>query len=356
MKQLALFVTLLCVSFGYSQTADFTTPNFNICINDCIDFTDASTGTNISTWDWTFNGADTPTSTNQNPTGICYSTAGTFDVTLTITDDNGTNDITYQVTVSNCATGPTAAFTADTLKVCKGDCISFTDLSTGDPTSWSWTFTDAEPEMSNVQNPQNICYDSAGVFDVTLNITSDTGSDQIISTVIVEDLPIIEGYGDTIIDIGGAALIEANPIDPGIFFWDPADDLDCSTCYDAIATPLLTTTYYPSLEGLNGCIGRDTVMVYVNFEEIVEVPSAFSPNEDGLNDTLKVLGLGITEIDFKIFNRYGQMVFSSTELDEGWDGTMNGETLNQGVFVYTLRYSLIDGTEGEKSGNITLIK
>ena len=343
-------------AFAGTTTADFTTPSFNICVNDCINFNDASVGTNISAWNWTFNGATTPTSTDQNPTNICYPTAGTYDVTLSITDDNGTDNVTYQIMVSTCTGGPTAAFAVDTMVVCKGDCISFTDLSTGDPTSWSWSFQGAEPSTSTAQNPTNICFDSAGVFDVTLTVTNGSGTDQIINSVTVMDLPEINGYGDTLIDIGGAAVLLAEPIDPGILFWDPEETVDCPTCLEVTATPLITTTYYPSLIGANGCIGRDTVLVMVNFEEIVEVPSAFSPNGDGSNDFVHVLGIGITSIDFRIFNRYGQLVFSSTDIEEGWDGTMNGEELNQGVFVYTLEYSLIDGTNGTKSGNITLVK
>lgn len=339
-----------------TPNADFTTPSFTICENDCIDFTDASTGTNVSAWSWAFTGADTPTSTSQNPTNICYSTAGNYNVTLTITDDNGTDDVTYQILVNSCSTPPTAAFSADTMLVCKNDCISFTDLSTGNPTSWSWTFDGAEPAFSNQQNPTNICFDSVGVFDITLTVTNDSGTDQIINSITVLDLPVIYGIGDTIIEMGGAAMLEAFPIDQGTVFWTPEDDLDCPTCLDVIATPLLSTTYYPSLIGMNGCIGRDTVIVLVKFKEVVEVPSAFSPNGDGINDFSRVLGVGITKIDFKIYNRYGQMVFSTTDLNEGWDGTMNGEVLNQGVFVYTLSFELIDGSIGEKSGNITLVK
>jgi gliding motility-associated-like protein len=336
--------------------ADFTTPSFSVCENDCIGFTDASTGTNISAWNWTFTGATTPNSTMQNPTNICYPTAGTYDVTLSITDDNGTDNTTYQLNVSSCTSPLSAAFATDTLTVCVGDCISFTDLSAGEPTLWNWTFDGAEPPSSSLQNPTNICFDSAGVFDVTLSISDGITSDQIINSITVLDLPEINGYGDTSIALGGAAVLLAEPIDPGVLFWDPADDIDCPTCLEVIATPLLTTTYYPSLIGLNGCTGRDTVLVLVEFKEIVEVPSAFSPNGDGNNDFVHVLGLGITSIDFKIYNRFGQMVFSTTDIEDGWDGTMNGELLNQGVFVYTLEFELIDGSNGEKSGNITLVK
>ncbi|HLW29402.1 MAG TPA: gliding motility-associated C-terminal domain-containing protein [Brumimicrobium sp.] len=356
MKQIFLLGFILISSFGYSQNADFTTPNFTICENDCIDFTDASTGTNITSWAWTFDGADTPTSTDQNPSNICFPTAGVYDVTLTITDDIGSDDLTYQITVNNCSSGLTAAFSVDTLLVCAGDCVSFTDLSLGDPTSWSWKFDGAEPQTSNLQNPQNICFDSSGVFDVTLTVSNGIGSDEIISSITVLELPEINGIGDTTIELGGAASLEAVPIDAGSVFWEPSESIDCPTCLDVIATPLITTNYYANIIGNNGCMGRDNVLVIVDFREIVEVPSAFSPNGDGVNDLIKVLGVGITKIDFRIYNRYGQMVFSTTDLDEGWDGTMNGEVLNQGVFVYTLTFDLIDGTSGEKSGNITLVK
>ena len=337
-------------------TADFTTPTFTVCIGDCIDFTDASTGTNISSWDWTFNGADTPTSSNQNPTNICYSAAGIYNVRLKVTDDNGTDTKTLQVVVDDCASAPTASFLIDSSTVCEGDCISFTDLSLGTPTSWQWTFTGGTPSTSTQQNPSNICFNSSGVYGVTLTVTNSYGTDQIVTPVNVLDLPIIYGYGDTIIDMGGSAELEAVPIDVGNVFWDPNESLDCSTCLTVIASPLITTTYYPSLIGSNGCIGRDTVTVTVNFEEIVEVPSGFSPNGDGVNDSIHVLGVGIVSINLNIYNRYGQLVFSTTDIEEGWDGTMNGKPLNQGVFAYTLEYELVNGARGKKSGNITLVK
>lgn len=339
-------------------TANFTASSTNICEDDCIDLSDNSTGSNISDWDWTFNGATPVSSTDQNPSNICYSTAGTYDITLTITDDNGTDDVTQSITVSSCASDPPVAdFDVDTNIVCKGDCISFTDLSTGDPTSWEWTFEEGSPSSSTSQNPSQICYDSVGTFDVTLTVTNANGSDQSSTSITVLDVPEVDGFGDTIIDIGGAAVLGATYGGfGGDFFWDPSENLDCDDCLEVVATPYLTTTYYPTLIGPNGCPGRDSVLVVVNFEEIVEVPSAFSPNGDGLNDELFVRGIGIVTIDFKIFNRYGQMVYSSTDLEEGWDGTLNGEELNQGVFVYTLEYDLINGQSGEKSGNVTLVK
>lgn len=339
-------------------TASFTPSSTNLCEGDCISFADNSTGNAISTWNWTFDGSSTASSMDQNPTNICFPTAGTYDVTLEVTDADGTDVVTESITVASCTNAPTAAFTTDTLFICKGDCISFTDESTGEPTSWNWTFDGADPSSSTLQNPSSICYDTTGTFDVTLVVSNDGGSDQIISSITVLELPEIQGFGDTIIDIGGAAVLEAYATNMGVIFWEPNDDIICDTitCNIVTASPLLTETYYPSVEGANGCIGRDTIQVIVNFEEIVEVPSAFSPNGDGMNDLLHVLGLGIVNVDFKIYNRYGQLVFESTDLEEGWDGTFQGEELNQGVFVYTVNYDLINGQSGEISGNVTLVK
>ncbi|MDX1652541.1 MAG: PKD domain-containing protein [Brumimicrobium sp.] len=342
---------------GSGPTANFTASSTSICVGDCINLTDNSTGTNISSWDWTFNGATPATSTSQNPSNICYSVAGTYDISLTVTNSNGTDNATQSITVNTCpGNPPTAAFSVDTTIICAGDCISFTDESTGNPTTWYWTFDTGNPPVSTEQNPSQICFDSVGTFDVTLTVTNPGGTDQITNSITVMPLPTVEGFGDTIIDIGGAAVLNASYTDFGDFFWTPSENLDCDTCLTVIATPYLTTVYYPSLTALNGCTGRDTVYVVVNFEEIVEVPSAFSPNGDNFNDLLFVKGIGITGIEFKIFNRYGQMVFETDDINEGWDGTFNGEPLNQGVFVYTLEFDLVNGESGTREGNITLIK
>lgn len=336
----------------------FTTASFTVCLDECIDFIDLSVGNNISSWDWAFNGADTPTSTAQNPTDICYSTEGVFDVTLTITDDTGTFSHTAQITVLDCNANipPTAAFSIDTTIVCAGDCISLTDLSIGNPTTWYWEFEGGNPSYSTMQNPSNICFDSSGVFDITLTVQNDYGVDQIITSVTVLELPEIEAFGDTLIDMQGTAAITAEPLEPGSFYWSPTDALTCSVCLDTYASPNITTSYYANLVGLNGCTGRDTVIVAVNFLDVVDVASAFSPNGDGQNDVLNVLGVGILDIDFKIYNRYGQLIFETTDLTEGWDGTMEGKPASQGVYVWTLEYSLIDGSTNKKSGNVTLIK
>jgi gliding motility-associated-like protein len=90
-------------------------------------------------------------------------------------------------------------------------------------------------------------------------------------------------------------------------------------------------------------------------EDEVAVPSAFSPNGDGNNDLLSVLG-SITDIDFAIYNRWGQLVFRTNDRAKGWDGKFNGVDLNPGVFAYRLSGKDLEGKLIERKGNITLVR
>ena len=86
------------------------------------------------------------------------------------------------------------------------------------------------------------------------------------------------------------------------------------------------------------------------------MPNIFSPNGTGMNDEYYVRGKGIQLFNLIIFNRWGQIVFESTDIEEGWDGTKNGSPLNQGVFVYKLDVTFYSGETFSQTGNITLIK
>lgn len=90
-------------------------------------------------------------------------------------------------------------------------------------------------------------------------------------------------------------------------------------------------------------------------EQYVNLPNAFSPNADGENDVFRVLGADkISEMELRIFNRWGQQVFFTTEKTQGWDGTFKGESAPTGVYAYTLVATLTNGEVIHKRGNVTL--
>jgi PKD repeat protein len=103
---------------------------------------------------------------------------------------------------------PTADFVANRTNICVGNCINFTDLSTGTPTSWSWSFPGGTPATSTAQNPTNICYNTAGTYNVTLTATNANGSNAITKTGYITvsttgALPLVEGFeGATFVPVG----------------------------------------------------------------------------------------------------------------------------------------------------------
>ena len=89
----------------------------------------------------------------------------------------------------------------------------------------------------------------------------------------------------------------------------------------------------------------------------MDVPSAFSPNNDGVNDIIFVKGWGLKELlSFKIYNRFGELIFESNDFEIGWDGTYNGKTQNVETYVYTVEALSFGGKVLTKKGNINLIK
>lgn len=168
---------------GPDPVADFNASATNICASECINFTDLSTNS-PSSWNWTFPGATPSTSTSQNPTNICYNSAGSYDVTLSVTNANGTHDTTFvnYITVADCS--PVADFSVSATSTCSGLCLDFTDQSTNSPTSWAWTFAGGTPATSTAQNP-TVCYASAGTYNVTLLVTNASGNDDTVSVGLI---------------------------------------------------------------------------------------------------------------------------------------------------------------------------
>jgi uncharacterized protein (TIGR02145 family) len=156
---------------GSAPVAAFTANTTNITAGSSVSFTDQSENEPTS-WNWNF--GDGTTHTVQNPTHN-YAEAGTYTVSLKVTNNYGNNTSTKNnyITVTTIGTAPIAAFTANTTNITAGGSVSFTDQSTNAPTSWLWTFGDGG--SSTQQNPTH-SYNSAGTFTVTLKATNTFGN------------------------------------------------------------------------------------------------------------------------------------------------------------------------------------
>lgn len=319
------------------------TPNDSICSGATVTLS----GTGASSYTWTGGVTD----------GIAFNPPATATYTVTGTSPfgcTGTADVT--VVVSDCE--PLVAGFKYPDPVCQGDCIELTDTTSGDPISWAWDFGGAAtPNTSTEQNPI-VCFNDLGMFDIQLTVTDSYGqSASVTNQITVYDAPEVSAWGDTIIDLGGEAILIADDTIGGMsYMWTPAYYVDCDTCEITTVHPQFDTVYTVTITDVNGCQDTAMVVVKVNFVEGIGVPSAFSPDENGINDVLYVKGIGITHLNFAVYNRYGQKVFESQDQNIGWDGNFHGKPEDPGVFIWVVEYTFVNGASGTIKGNTTLIR
>lgn len=305
-------------------------------------------GTGALTYTWTggvLNGvAFTPVSLG----GTTYTVTGTSEYGCTAT-------ASINITVIDCE--PVVPDFEMKSRACVGDCIKIMDTSTGVVASWEWDFGGtADPATSTEQHP-TICLTTAGTYTVELTTTSSTGTVSSVSNnITVYDNPTMTALLDTIVDVGKPAFLVGATASTGTFNWSPSKDVDCPTCQSTTAAPEESTNYTVTLVDNNGCRAVDSVMVLVNFVEGVGVPTAFSPNGDGNNDVLYVRGYALAAVYFAVYNRYGEVVFETSEQNIGWDGKFRGRDENPGVYTWVLQYEFLNGKSGKQKGNTTLIR
>ena len=156
-----------------------------------------------------------------------------------------------------------------------------------------------------------------------------------IYAIAVDSVPYLSVLADeTSINLGESVNLTAYTGQPNTsYYWTPPVGLSCQPCPAPIATPPTSMWYYVTATNSNGCSRIDSVYIEVDPTTNLYIPNIFSPNDDGNNDVYYVRGKGIELFYLAVFNRWGQMVFESNDINRGWDGTKDGTMLNQGVFV-----------------------
>jgi gliding motility-associated-like protein len=160
------------------------------------------------------------------------------------------------------------------------------------------------------------------------------------------------------ITFGSSTVLHANP-NGYAYSWSPGETLSDSTSQHPTASPVVTTTYTVTVSN-GGCSLSDTVTIRV-LEIICDypyiyVPNAFTPNNDGENDVLYVRGQNITELIFRVFDRWGELVFETTDITKGWDGTFKDREADPAVFVWYVEATCLGGEKYFHKGNVTLIR
>jgi len=247
------------ISSDVITSFNITAADVAVCPNQSANLSATVTGTlpagaTIGWYDAEFNG-------NLLQTGTSYTTINlATDTTYYIKSCPGDFTIPVNVTINACATPPVASFEASDSTLCAGDCISFTDLSTNTPSGWTWHFFGADSTTSTQQNPTNICYSTAGNFDVALVATNPSGSDSLFmpNFIIVSPLPTIVMTPDTAICIGDTLDLTASG--GTNYTWNNG----LGNGANQTVIPTTDTAYQVTVIDNNGCIDSSIVNVIVN--------------------------------------------------------------------------------------------
>lgn len=159
---------------------------------------------------------------------------------------------------------------------------------------------------------------------------------------------------DRFIEFGGYTEIQAGTA-PGLYQWHPPQGLSCTQCSLTVASPLYSTQYTVHFTDEHGCTFSDSLWVYV--EGVLYIPNTFTPaNNDGLNELFRPVFTDVVEMDLRIYNRWGQEIWRSSHLNDGWDGTYHGRPAPPGIYVWLLDYTLNSGRSFRRTGHVLLLR
>jgi len=341
---------IIPVTVSHPLNADFiTTPDSVLCLGETVNVSTASIPLlAIHRWYWG-NGDSTLFLPVANYT---YTAAGTYNIKLVITDFLGCKDsITKPFVV---VPKPYAQMSATPTEVCVGEAVYFSDSVSPGTFQTFYDFDDGTI-VFDVHNPTHNFELPGNPYNVTFTSRNPfcSGADSVLNIVV----PItVNGYPalDLGPDIGlcptESIELQDNINPSAIYVWSTGDTANKITVTDP--------GRYWAMGSNGSCFATDSI--WVTRDCYINVPNSFSPNGDGLNDYFfprDLLSSGVTRFDMKIFNRWGELIFRTDDINgRGWDGRYGGELQPMGAYVYVMEATLSNGASIPLQGNVTLVR
>ncbi|MEZ4960057.1 MAG: PKD domain-containing protein [Saprospiraceae bacterium] len=331
-----------------------TDPNGGVCLGEPFVFQNGSLL--ADSYQWNFGDGGNASSTNPNH---IYSSPGNYTVQLTAinTSLNCRDSTTLDLQVFE-APQPTVEGT----EVCNGEPAMLNVAGSVQGSSYVWSPAALFPGGANT-----------GEMVTTVPLTQNTSLSIVETTpdgcegtvqldiVVVPVLTTAKDTLSTCVDVPVSLSVPESEFYN--YQWSPAEGLSCTDCTEAVLTTAATTTVYALPEDIYGLgCTRDTFVFRVVVpENQIEVPNAFSPNNDGTNDVFNfvvddAIRDELTVKVFNVFNRFGQKVYSNEDPISGWNGEQKGKPAASDVYVYLIEVYLGDCLLGKFSGDVTLLR
>jgi gliding motility-associated-like protein len=287
---------------------------------------------------------------------VAPSTTQSYEVI--VTDGNNCTDTTsFQVNVEAL---PVITFAQPDTAKCGTLELSFSANVVPANSSLIWDFGDNQ--TSDLFTPSHL-YSEAGVYDVSIQATSSLGCTSTLvidSLVTVHPIPLIHFDITPGILFDDNSLVMLNNLSVGAinYLWNFGDGVGTSTEVNPIYNYPDSGQYLISLIGESefGCIDSTSEILMHVINTYAFIPNCFTPNNDGKNDLLHFYTVNAFDFSFVLFDRWGKVIFSTTNVDDVWDGKVDGVDLPEGTYMYKLNYTSLKHLRKESLGRITIIR
>ncbi len=136
--------------------------------------------------------------------------------------------------------------------------------------------------------------------------------------------------------------------------WVPPAFVTCPTCHETEVFPPVNTNFTAILTDENGCKIQDDVAIF--YDPLIYVPNVFTPDNNNFNNVFKAVTQNVTDFEMTIYNRWGEVIFQSFDKESHWDGYYHGRKVQDGVYVWKIKYTDLNGVKGELIGHVSLLK
>lgn len=336
-------------------------PGFTIikdtqCVNNSFSFTNASTINPPQPMAYRWKFGDNTFSIDHNPEKS-YTTPGLYTTELVVTTIPGCKD-SIRKTI-RIMPNASPAFTWDSICVDRPtQFVNQTNENGATQIAYHWDFGNSI--TSDIKTPGPLTYDAAGMYDVTLQVTT-LGCEAVPQTFTKKiQANFVEPgirYKNKTVAEGYTEWLSIRDTVGNNYVWQPQLQLSNYDDDRALFTAINDVEYQITITNDHTCVTVDTLQLYVLKKPGVYLPTAFTPNGDGKNDVVRPFLVRMKSLKkFSIFNRAGNLVFSTTRDGEGWDGTYQGQRLDTGVFVWMIEYITTDDKPAMEKGTITLVR
>jgi gliding motility-associated-like protein len=314
-----------------------------------------------NSFSWNF--GDGSPAVPDGPSSITHSFAspGAYNVTLSLVDTAYCNYPLDTTQLVNVAQNVKAQFVTPAIG-CAPDSAVFTNTTIGGETYY-WNFGDGSPIDSTDVSPVHL-YVNPGPYTITLiavNPNTCNMVDTFSTTITLYTKPTADFTYQPQPSEPNTPTVFAPTSSPVVkYLWEFGDgSSEVKTTPDTVVHQYIRSDTFDVcliVTNAEGCTDTVCHPVQAIIHPLLDVPNAFTPGRFGTNAIVKVMGFGIVHMTWRIYNRWGQVVFQSDDPDIGWDGYYRGQVQPMDVYAYTLEADFSDGTHATKKGDITLIR